>query len=102
MFISGGENVYPVEVEAQLDKYPGVRELAVIGVPDPKWGEVGCLFYVTESSDISLEDVDAFLTTRLARYKIPKQVFRVTALPRNGVGKLKRHDLRKIYREKQR
>jgi fatty-acyl-CoA synthase len=101
MYISGGENVYPVEVEAHLDKYPGVSELAVIGVPDPKWGEVGCLFYVSESSEISLEDVDAFLTTRLARYKIPKQARRVKALPRNGVGKLMRHDLRKIYREKQ-
>jgi fatty-acyl-CoA synthase len=101
MYISGGENVYPVEVEAHLDKYPGVSELAVIGVPDPKWGEVGCLFYVSESSEISLEDVEAFLTTRLARYKIPKQACRIKALPRNGVGKLMRHDLRKIHREKQ-
>jgi fatty-acyl-CoA synthase len=101
MYISGGENVYPVEVEAQLDEFPGVSELAVVGVPDPKWGEVGCLFYVSESSEISLDDVDAFLTARLARYKIPKLAYRVEALPRNGVGKLMRHDLRKIYREKQ-
>jgi fatty-acyl-CoA synthase len=101
MYISGGENVYPVEVEAQLDKYPGVSELAVIGVPDAKWGEVGCLFYVAESIEVSLEDLDAFLSTRLARYKIPKHVYRVETLPRNGVGKLMRHDLRSIYREKQ-
>jgi len=99
MFISGGENVYPVEVEAQLDKYPGVHELAIIGVPDPKWGEVGCLFYVPESGEISLEDVESFLTTRLARYKIPKHARSLKALPRNGVGKLMRHELRKMYHE---
>lgn len=101
MFISGGENVYPVEVEAQLDKYPGVRELAIVGVPDPKWGEVGCLFYVPESGEISLENLGSFLKTRLASYKIPKQVRLLQALPRNGVGKLKRHELRRMYRENQ-
>jgi fatty-acyl-CoA synthase len=99
MFISGGENVYPVEIEAQLTKFPGVRELAVVGVPDPKWGEVGCLFYVAESGEISLDDVNLFLTTRLARYKIPKHAVPLKALPRNGVGKLMRHELRRIYRE---
>lgn len=102
MFISGGENVYPVEIEAQLAKYPGIRELAVIGVPDAKWGEVGCLFYVPESAEIDLKDVESFLTTRLARYKIPKQACAVNELPRNAAGKLMRHELRRIYREKQR
>jgi len=99
MFISGGENVYPVEVEAQLVKFPGILELAVIGVPDEKWGEVGCLYYVPEDNDISLAEVEDFLTTRLARYKIPKQVRRVDSLPRNGAGKLMRHVLRKRYSE---
>ncbi|NIB43380.1 AMP-binding protein [Pseudomaricurvus alkylphenolicus] len=99
MFISGGENVYPVEVEAQLVKFPGIVELAVIGVPDDKWGEVGCLFYVPEDDDISLEEVEAYLTSRLAKYKIPKQVRRLASLPRNGVGKLMRHELRKLYSE---
>ena len=103
MFISGGENVYPVEIEAQLAKYPGVRELAVVGVPDATWGEVGCLFYVPESVEVNLEDVQAFLTTRLARYKIPKHACSVNQLPRNGVGKkLMRRELRRIYREQQR
>lgn len=102
MFISGGENVYPVEIEALLARYPGTRELAVVGVPDAKWGEVGCVFYVSESGEINLEDLEAFLTTRLARYKIPKQAYPVNELPRNGVGKLMRHELRRIWREKQR
>lgn len=101
MYISGGENVYPVEIESQLDKYPGVSEVAVVGVPDAKWGEVGCLFYVTELSEIKLKDVEEYLSARIARYKIPKQIYRVDELPRNGVGKLMRHEMRKIYRETQ-
>lgn len=99
MFISGGENVYPVEVEAQLAKFPGVRELAVIGVPDEKWGEVGCLYYVPENGELSIEEVEAYLTSRLARYKIPKQTRSLHELPRNGVGKIMRHELRAIYSE---
>ena len=99
MFISGGENVYPVEIEAQLTKYPGIRELAVVGVPDPKWGEVGCLFYVPDSGDIDLGELEQFLATRLARYKIPKHARLVKTLPRNGVGKLMRHELRRMYRD---
>lgn len=94
MFISGGENVYPAEVEAVLAAYPGVRELAVVGVPDDKWGEVGCLFYVPNSSDLRLEDVEAFLAGKLARYKVPKKIIKVDAIPRNGVGKILKHQLR--------
>lgn len=97
MFISGGENVYPVEIEGQMTKYPGVQELAVIGVPDEKWGEVGCLFYVADNLELQLEDVEAFLADRLAKYKIPKKLRALDALPRNGMGKLMRHELRKIY-----
>ncbi len=98
MFISGGENVYPVEVEAQLAKYPGLKDLAVIGVPDKKWGEVGCLYYVPETmgQEIDMEALDTFLTSKLARYKIPKRAVAVDSLPRNGVGKLMRHELRKL------
>jgi len=98
MFISGGENVYPVEVEAQLVKYPGLKDLAVVGVPDEKWGEVGCLYYVPEEQghELDLAALDAFLTGKLARYKIPKKAVAVESLPRNGVGKLMRHELRKL------
>jgi len=99
MYISGGENIYPVEIEAALDKFPGIRELAVIGVPDEKWGEVGCLYYVPETDEIDLEQFEAYLQSRLARYKFPKLTRVIEALPRNGVGKLKRHELREIYRK---
>lgn len=99
MYISGGENVYPAEVEAQLVQYPGIRELAVVGVPDEKWGEVGCLFYVAEGNEISLDDISEFLTSRVARYKIPQRTRAVEALPRNGVGKLLKHALRQAYTE---
>ena len=99
MFISGGENVYPVEVEAALDKFPGVVELAVIGVPDPRWGEVGCLYYVPgeDGGSMDIESLESYLSDSLARYKIPKILRQLEALPRNGVGKLMRHELRRIY-----
>jgi len=94
MYISGGENVYPAEVEAQLLDFPGIGEFTVVGVPDQKWGEVGCLFYVAESDTISVEAIEEFLSPRLARYKIPKQARAIPAIPRNGVGKILKHQLR--------
>jgi len=97
MFISGGENVYPAEVESQLVKYPGIRELAVVGVPDEKWGEVGCLFYVSDAGNISAEELGAFLTPLLAKYKIPQSAFALEALPRNGAGKVLKHELQRMF-----
>ncbi|BFM06864.1 AMP-binding protein [Halioxenophilus aromaticivorans] len=96
MYISGGENVYPAEVEAVLVKYPGIKELAVVGLPDEKWGEVGCLFYVAEEA-ITLVDIEAYLTEHVARYKIPKQVQKISAIPRNSLGKILKHQLRDEY-----
>lgn len=93
MFISGGENVYPAELEALLVKYPGIKEVAVAGVADAKWGEVGCVFYVADQS-ISVEEFCAFLTESLARYKLPKKALKVEpALPRNGAGKVVKQQL---------
>lgn len=95
MFISGGENVYPVEVEAALIEHPGVREVAVIGIPDEKWGEVGRA-YVVAAPGFSLtpEDLAAHCQARIARYKIPRE-FRLTPhLPRTGSGKIMKHVLR--------
>jgi fatty-acyl-CoA synthase len=97
MFISGGENVYPAEVEALLVKYPGIAELAVAGVPDERWGEVGCLFYVPEGDELDLSDIEAFLEGKLARYKVPKRMLAVPSLPRNGVGKIVKHELRRLF-----
>ncbi|NHN36665.1 AMP-binding protein [Pseudomaricurvus alcaniphilus] len=97
MFISGGENVYPAEVEALLVKYPGIRELAVVGVPDEQWGEVGCLFYVTDGADLNPEQLLGSLTSQLAKYKIPKKTMALEALPRNSLGKVLKHELREKF-----
>lgn len=94
MYISGGENVYPAEVEAQLLDYPCLNEFTVVGVPDDKWGEVGCLFYVADGESLAIEDIEAFLLPRLAKYKIPRQARAVAAIPRNGVGKVLKNKLR--------
>jgi len=87
MYISGGENVYPAEIEGLLIKHPKVKELAVAGIPDEKWGEIGCVFYVSDML-IESEDFCNFLAEDLARYKLPKRAIMVDALPRNGAGKI--------------
>ncbi|GAA2403489.1 long-chain fatty acid--CoA ligase [Actinomadura vinacea] len=95
MFISGGENVYPAEVEHALLTHPDVLECAVIGVPDDEWGEVGRAVVVARpGSAPTAEDLLAALAGRLAAYKIPKSVVFTGALPRNGAGKLLKQPLR--------
>ncbi|MPV88170.1 acyl-CoA synthetase [Georgenia ruanii] len=96
MFISGGENVYPAEVENALLDIPGVAEAAVIGVAHPKWGEVGHAYVVLAEGAALLtpDDVVAALEGRLARYKIPKDVVFVDQLPRTATGKLQKHLIR--------
>lgn len=94
MYISGGENVYPLEVENALHALPDVVEAAVIGVADAKWGEVGRAFIVLRTPGAIAEaDVLHHCETRLARYKIPKQIRFVEALPHNATGKLLKHAL---------
>jgi fatty-acyl-CoA synthase len=89
MFISGGENVYPVEVEGALYTHPAVAECAVVGVPDERWGEVGqAVVVVREGHRLSAEELLAHLDGRLARYKIPQRVRFVAELPHNASGKL--------------
>lgn len=95
MFISGGENVYPAEIEAALAGLPDIRECAVIGVPDMKWGEVGCLFWVGDGAEQHMEDqLRSLLKARLAGYKVPKHIAKMTALPRNAGGKVLKSELR--------
>jgi fatty-acyl-CoA synthase len=97
MFISGGENVFPAEIEAVIANFPGLSEAAVVGVPDPKWGEVGHLAVVAKAGAmIDRDAVLAHLDGRLARYKIPKHVSVVAALPRNGAGKVQKQLLRSL------
>lgn len=88
MFISGGENVYPAEVEQAILAHPEVEECVVIGVADETWGEVGCA-YVAPAT-LQPEVIKEFLQGRLARFKQPKQVIPLAALPRNAMGKVVR------------
>jgi fatty-acyl-CoA synthase len=95
MIISGGENIYPAEVEDALYGHPAVAECAVIGVPDERWGEVGRAVVVLRPG-MSAEpaDVLAFLDGRIARYKIPKSVVFADSLPRTASGKVVKRQLR--------
>ena len=98
MFISGGENVYPAEVENAIFALEQVAEAAVIGLPDAKWGEVGCaVVALKEGQSLSPEELTAHLKTCLAKYKIPKKVVFTQALPRNAAGKVLKKDLREQY-----
>jgi fatty-acyl-CoA synthase len=92
MYISGGENVYPAEVESVLYEHEAIADAAVVGVPDERWGEVGIAFVVADRS-ISEEDVIEFVRTRLARFKAPKAIHFVNALPRSAMGKVSKEEL---------
>ncbi|WP_034271457.1 acyl-CoA synthetase [Haloechinothrix halophila] len=98
VIISGGENIYPAEVESVLLEHPAVTECAVVGIPDEKWGEVGrAVVAVTTDAEVSETDLLEFLSTTLARYKVPKSVAIVDELPRNAAGKVLRKTVRARY-----
>ena len=89
MYISGGENVYPAEVEAVLLQCPGVAQAAVVGVPDDRWGEVGRAFLEPAPGEaLDADAVRAFVAPRLARFKLPKHLDVRPFLPRTGSGKV--------------
>jgi fatty-acyl-CoA synthase len=95
MYKSGGENVYPAEVEAVLATHPDIADVTVIAEPDPKWGEVGVAIVVPRvPGSLTEEDVIAFCEGRLARFKIPRRVVFVDELPRNAMGKVLKAELR--------
>lgn len=95
LFISGGENVYPLELEAVLHQHPAVALAAVVGVPDPKWGEVGHAFVTLEpGASVTSEELLEHLRARVARYKCPKQLAIVPALPLTPAGKILKRELR--------
>jgi acyl-CoA synthetase (AMP-forming)/AMP-acid ligase II len=93
MFLCGGFNVYPREVENQLELIDGIREVVVLGVPDPRLGEVGVAFVATEAPDPSEDDVMTWAKHHMASYKRPHYVFRVDEMPRTHVGKTARGKL---------
>ena len=95
MYISGGENVYPAEVEAALHGHPAVAQCAVVGVPDATWGQVGRAFVVLRAGTAaSAEEILAHAAGLLARYKVPRSVVFREALPVSGAGKVLRRELR--------
>lgn len=98
MYISGGENVYPAEVEQILYQIEGVAEAAVIGVPDAKWGECGLAIVVTKPG-VTLDSsaIIAHCQANLARFKVPRQVEFIEALPRNAAGKVLKRELRTMF-----
>lgn len=97
MFISGGVNVYPAEIEGQLVLHPSVSDAAVIGVDDPTWGEVGVAFVVAASGEtIDPPALEAHLALRIAKYKIPKRIIAIDSLPRTPYGKVVKDELRKL------
>ena len=89
MYISGGENVYPAEVEEVLYRLPAIAEAAIIGVPGDRWGEVGrAIITVKPGHTLTEADIMRHCDTRLTRYKQPRSVRFVEALPRNATGKV--------------
>jgi fatty-acyl-CoA synthase len=98
MFISGGENVYPAEIEKALYQHPAVHMCAVIGLPDPKWGEVGKACVVLKPGmSATEEELIQFMADRLAKYKVPKSVTFIDALPISAAGKILKRELREQF-----
>ncbi len=98
MIISGGENIYPAEVESAMSNHPAIAEVAVIGVPDEKWGEaVKAMVVLRPQMSATADEVIAFTRERLAGYKAPKSVEFIPVLPRNPSGKILRRTLREPF-----
>ena len=93
MFISGGENVYPPELEQVIRSHPGVVEVAVVGVPDDKWGEVGKAFVVADNAAVTMDSLQAHCLKNLAKFKIPKHFVFMKALPKGDSGKILKRKL---------
>lgn len=101
MIISGGENVYPAEIESVLHGHPAVAEAAVVGIPDPKWGEVGWAAIVRRpDATVSAEELEAYCRQRLAGYKIPKRFIFLDALPKTGANKVDKRRLAEQLQKK--
>ncbi len=101
MIISGGENIYPAEIENVLAESPDIAEVAVVGRPDERWGEMVVAVVVpAEGRDLSAGQVIALLDGRIARYKLPREVVFVGQLPRTALGKVRKEDVRRLVARK--
>ncbi len=98
MIVTGGENVYPAEVESQLMRHPAIAEIGLIGEPDDQWGErVVAVAALKPGASLTLEELNAFAEETVAHYKLPKRLEIVKALPRNATGKILKYQLRKTF-----
>jgi fatty-acyl-CoA synthase len=102
MYISGGSNVYPREVEEVLLMHPGVAEVAILGVADAKWGEIGVAVVVLREGAAGVDEAAllAHLEGRCARYRWPRQVFFWDELPKSGYGKITKKDIKRLLIER--
>lgn len=96
MIITGGENVYPLEIEHWLESHPDVTEAAVVGLPDEKWGEAVSAFIVSDAV-LNGDELEAYCNRQLTRYKVPKHFFFVSELPKTDVGKVNKNLLKTTY-----
>ncbi len=98
MFISGGENVYPAEVENVLAAHPDILEAAVVAIADDRWGEVGRAYVLAQPGHTMPEaaDIQAYCRDRLAPYKVPREFVPVQDFPRTAAGKIQKHLLPKV------
>ncbi|MGQ9655121.1 MAG: class I adenylate-forming enzyme family protein, partial [Thermodesulfobacteriota bacterium] len=100
MIISGGVNIYPVEIEACLHRHPKIYDAAVIGVEDPDWGERLVAYIVPkEGEEMSAEEVRWYVSSNLADYKKPREVFFLKELPYSPQGKLLKRELKALYKD---
>lgn len=98
LIISGGENIYPSEIEHILQEFPGVKEVAVVGEADAKWGAVP-VAYIVGNATITMETINTFAKNYLAKYKLPKRIYLCHSLPKTASGKLAKHRLTTRERE---
>ena len=103
MYISGGSNVYPKEVEEVILNHPDVAEVAIVGMPDPKWGEIGVAIIVKRDAqkDLTAEDILTFLDGKTARYRWPRHIQFWSALPKSGYGKVAKKDIQALLQEQE-
>ncbi len=94
MYISGGYNVYPLEIESFLNAYPGVNTSAVLGIPDGVWGETGCAFVIPEEGvELTTQQITGYCREGLADYKRPRKIIILKDLPRSAIGKIAKQEL---------
>ncbi|MRH44784.1 o-succinylbenzoate--CoA ligase [Aquibacillus halophilus] len=99
LIISGGENVYPAEIEGVLAAVPGIKEVGVIGKQDDEWGQIPVAFVVRINKELSIEEILTYCRKHLAKYKIPKEIYFVPSLPRNASSKLVRYKLEGLLKK---